>query len=91
MLRAALDDAQAKANEGGFELEEGRRLTLHVAHAGVGLVVSKISRVTMTDGLVRARTERGELFVLAVADVFAAGVEGTKSPSGQTRKAGFLG
>lgn len=92
VLKAVLEEAQGKAVEGGYvEVAEGRRITLHTAHAGVGLAVSKIERLAIEGGVVRARNERGELFVLALDDVFAASVEGNRSASGSPRKAGFLG
>lgn len=92
VLKAVLDEAQGKSVEGGYvEVAEGRRISLHASHGGVGLVVTKIERIAIAGGVVRARNERGELFVLALEDVFAASVEGTKSASGSPRKAGFLG
>jgi len=94
VLKAALDEAQGKPGEGGFvELSEGRRITLHTSHAGVGLTVSKIERIAASsDGIVRARNERGETFVLSLEDVFAVGIEGSRTgAAGAPRKAGFLG
>jgi hypothetical protein len=92
VLKAVLDEAQGKSVEGGYiEVAEGRRISLHAAHAGVGLVVTKIERIAIEGGTIRARNERGEIFVLALEDVFAASVEGSKATGGSPRKAGFLG
>jgi len=92
VLKTVLDEAQGKAVEGGYvEVAEGRRITLHAAHAGVGLAISKIEKIAIEGSVVRARNERGELFVLSLEDVFAASVEGTRSAGGSPRKAGFLG
>jgi hypothetical protein len=93
VLKAALDEAQGKPGEGGFvELPEGRRITLHAAHAGVPLTVTKIEKIARAAGVIRARNERGELFVLAEDDVFAVSVEGNRAgATGAPRKAGFLG
>ncbi len=93
VLKVALEEAQGKPGEGGYvDLPEGRKITLHTAHAGVGLTVTKIDRVATTGGVVRARNERGELFILPLEDVFAVSVEGNRSgASGSPRRAGFLG
>jgi hypothetical protein len=93
VLKAALDEAQGKPGEGGFvDLPEGRRITLHAAHGGVGLTVTKIERIAHEGGMVRARNERGEMFVLRLEDIFAVSIEGNRSgASGSPRKAGFLG
>lgn len=85
--------AERKPGEDGFvALPEGRRITLHAAHGGVGLTVSKVEKIADGGGVIRARNERGELFVLAEGDVFAVTVEGNRAGStGAPRKAGFLG
>ncbi len=46
VLKAAIEEAQGKPGEGGFvDLPEGRRITLHAAHGGVGLTVTKVERI----------------------------------------------
>jgi hypothetical protein len=91
MLRTVLETAQAKADkEGNAALPPGRLLTLYTAHAGVGLTVGKVERLRISGGSVRAHTVKGDTFLLALEDVFAAAVEGTGEPGAQ-RKAGFLG
>jgi hypothetical protein len=65
-------------------------LTLYAAHDGVSLTVGKIEEVRVTGGLVRARNAKGETFLLALEDVFAAAVD-AGAEGGSGRKAGFLG
>ena len=90
MLRTVLDTAQAKEVEGWQQLSEGRLLSLYTAHDGVSLVVQKIEAVRLAHSVLFARTSKGETFMLALEDVFAAACDaGTTSPA--TRKAGFLG
>lgn len=92
MLRTILSEAQAKdGKEGEHVMPDGRRLTIYAAHDGVGLTVAKVEAVKIDRGVVRARNDKGESFLLSVDDVFAAAVEagGAGGPAG--RKAGFLG
>lgn len=99
VMKAALDEAlgQGQADvkpgpDGFVTLPEGRRITLHAAHAGVPLTVTKIEKLARGGGVLRARNERGELFVVAEEDVFAVSVEGSRTgATGAPRKAGFLG
>ena len=91
MFRAILDTAQVKPESDGWHaLPEGRLLTLYSAHNGVGLTVGKIDRVRHAKATVLARNQKGETFVLALDDVFAAAVDGPANAGG-SRKAGFLG
>jgi hypothetical protein len=93
ILRAALETAEAKTDKDGWaELPDGRTMTLYAAHEGVSLNVAKVEALKMTHGLVRARSVKGETFLLALKDVFAAALDGgAVGKSGQSRKAGFLG
>jgi hypothetical protein len=87
-LSALLAAAGAKKDsEGWIKAPDGRHLTLHVAFNGVGLTVSRVGSVRVEGGLLHARTAKGDLFILALTDVFAGAVEGA-STSG--RKAGFV-
>lgn len=86
-LTALLTAAEAKKDEKGFlRTAEGRTLTLYVASSAANLTVSKVEALRPEKGLLHARTVKGELFVLAIADVYAGAVE---APSTGTRKAGF--
>src|SRR5262245_2034444 len=90
MLRTVLDTAHAREVDGWLQLADGRLLSLYAAHAGVSLTVQKIEAVRHAHGTLFARNTKGETFILALEDVFAAACDaGTTSPA--TRKAGFLG
>lgn len=89
MLRTVLETAQAKEVDGWSQLSEGRLLSLYTARNGVSLTVQKVEAVKSSQGTLFARTNKGETFMLALEDVFAAACDaGTTSTS--TRKAGFL-
>jgi hypothetical protein len=92
MLRVVLDTANAKTDgkDGWTTLPEGRLMTLHLAHGGVQLTVGKIEAIKTQGAILRARSSKGETFI-ALADVFAAGLEGGSDPANPARKAGFLG
>jgi hypothetical protein len=91
MLRGVLDAAQAKTDKDGWEaLPEGRTITLYTAHDGVSLNVGKVESVRIGSGVLRARTTKGEVFFLALGEVFAAAIDGAGTAS-SGRKAGFLG
>jgi hypothetical protein len=86
-LTALLTTAEAKKDDKGFlKAAEGRYLSLHVASSGASLTVSKIEAVKTDKHLIHARTVRGEIFVLALEDIFAGSVE---QPPNAGRKAGF--
>lgn len=91
MMRAVLDTAHTKTDKEGYSvLPEGKPLTLYAAHDGVSLTVAKVESVKVSGGCVRALTVKGETFMLALEDVFAAAIDGGSEAS-HTRKAGFLG
>jgi hypothetical protein len=86
---AALVEASgAKKDDKGFLAPpEGKLLTLYVSSGSATLSVQRIEAVRAEAGLIHARTKKGELFVLALEDVFAGAVEETQ---GSSRKAGFV-
>lgn len=85
---ALLEASGAKKDERGFLTPpEGKLLTLYVASGSATLSVQRIEAVRHDHGLVHARTKKGELFVLALQDIFAGAVEETQ---GSGRKAGFV-
>lgn len=88
-LQALLGAAEAvKKDKEGFQaLAEGRHLTLYAASSGVSLTVSRIAALKRDGGLVHARTAKGELYVLAIEDVFAGAVDLAQT---STRRAGFV-
>jgi len=87
---AALVEASGakKDGEGFFLSPEGKLFTLYVSANGASLSVQRIEAIREEQGLVRARTKKGELFVLALQDVYAGAVEETQGAS--ARKAGFV-
>jgi hypothetical protein len=93
ILRAALEVAEATTDKDGWaELPDGRTMTLYAAHEGVALNVAKVEALKIAHGLLRARSVKGETFLLALKDVFAVALDGgIGGKSGQSRKAGFLG
>ncbi|MCC6524272.1 MAG: hypothetical protein IT373_16555 [Polyangiaceae bacterium] len=90
MLEAILKTAEAETDKGGTSaLPEKRSLTFYCAHAGVALAVSRIVSLRVEDGLVKAQDHKGELYVFALEDAYAASVSGAAPPP-TARKAGFL-
>ncbi|HEY3595364.1 MAG TPA: hypothetical protein VGL13_15865 [Polyangiaceae bacterium] len=86
-LSAILDLLSAKVDKEGWStFPDGRGLTLYVAHGGVQLTVGRIEAVIAKQGLLRARTAKGEIYLLGLDDVFAASVEATPT---QARRPGF--
>ena len=86
-LAALLKAAQASTDDKGWtSASEGRLLTLYVAYGGAALTVSRIEAVRLDGEQVHARTNKGELYVLALSDVYAGAVEAATASS---RKAGF--
>jgi len=87
-LSALLAVADAKKDSDGWLTPpEGRQLTLYVAANGASLTVNRIEALRVEGGLVKAKTVKSELFVLALADLFAGAVD---APVNTTRKAGFV-
>lgn len=87
-LAALIAEAGAKkGTEGWLELPEGRHITLYVSAAGTGMSVSRIGAVKSDGPLVRLRTVKDEVYVLALQDIYAGSVD---APQQSTRKAGFV-
>ncbi len=68
------------------ELPEGRHLTVHVSHPGGALAMSHTRAVFFDGDQLVGKNERGELFIVATADVFAFSLSPEKSGN---RQAGF--
>lgn len=90
MLKTVLASADTKEEDGWSLLPSGRLLSLYAAHDGVSLTVQKIEAVRLAHGLLHARNNKGETFLLALEDLFAAAFDAS-SESKPVRKAGFLG
>ncbi len=87
-LALLLTAAEAKKDDKGWSrVKEGHHITLHVANNGASLAVSRVEAVKVEGVLLKTRTTKGELYVLAMEDVFAGAVEEAASSS---RKAGFV-
>jgi hypothetical protein len=85
---ALMTVSEAKKDSGGWYVsEDGRHMTLYAASSGgANLTVSRVEAAKVDKGLVQARTTRGEVFILALEDVFAGAVD---TPKTESRKAGF--
>ena len=87
-LTALLTTAEAKKDDKGFlRAAEGRNISLYAGTAGASLTVTKIEAVKIEKQLIHARTSRGEVFILALEDIFAGSVD---QPLSSGRKAGFV-
>lgn len=84
---AFITAAEAKKDkEGWWTAQEGRHMTLYASFAGSSLTVARIEALRVDGQHVKARTVRGEVYVLALADLFAGQIE----PQLQgARRAGF--
>lgn len=88
-LSAVLEAASAETDaEGWSRLPDGRAMALYASHDGVGLTVSRVEALLVKGATVRARTGKGEVYFLALDDVFAASTDG---PVAAQRRAGFVG
>lgn len=85
---AIVQTAEAKKDgQGWFVAQEGRHVTLYISsEGGSSLTVSKLEAIKLDGKLIRARSVRGEIFVLSLEDVFAGAVE-AQAQAG--RRAGF--
>jgi len=80
---------EASEGDGGFrELPQKTTLTLYLSKGGVGLTVASIEAMALRGHTVQARTTKGDLYVVALEDVFAANIEG-RMKSKTERRAGF--
>lgn len=87
-LAAVLEVASARLDSDGWsKLAEGRTMTLYAAHDGVQLVIPRVEAVSVNGQLVKARTAKQEVYLVALADLFAASTEATNAPA---RRAGFI-
>ena len=85
---ALIEASGAKKDDKGYLAPpEGKLLTLYVASGSATLSVQRIEALRHEQGLVHARTKKGETFVRALSDVFAGAVEESQNSS---RKAGFV-
>jgi len=84
---AITQSAEAKKDgQGWWTMQEGRHITLYVSSSSASLTVNRIDAFQLDGKLIKARTARGETYVLALEDVFAAAID--PEPQG-ARRAGF--
>jgi hypothetical protein len=89
-LETILKVAGAKSEKDGWQtLPDGATLTLHIAHDGVGMTVSRIDAIKQDGDLVFARNPKRELFALVRGDVYAVALEGEAAAGKVVRRAGF--
>lgn len=86
-LETVLKYTQAKEEKDGFRtLPEGTTLTLHVAHEGSSMAMSRVEAVRREGDLLWARSGKKAIYAVVATDVFAVLVEGLGTP---VRRAGF--
>lgn len=92
-LEAILKMSGAKGDtadkHGWTALPEGSTLTLHVAHDGAGMTISRIEAVKLDGELVYARNPKRELFAVVRTDVYAVALDGEAAAGKVVRRAGF--
>ena len=86
-VTAILDAISAKTDKAGWStLPDGRALTLYAAHDGAQLTIARVEAMAVKNGLVRARTVKGETYLIVLEDLFA--VASDAAPA-QARRPGF--
>jgi hypothetical protein len=89
-LDAILKLAGAKSEKDGWlTLPDGSAMSLHVAHDGASMTVSRIEAVRQDGDLVFARNPKRELFIVVRSDVFAVALEAESVAGKVARRAGF--
>jgi hypothetical protein len=87
-LSALLQVAATTTDAEGWEhTADGRSMTLHLAHDGASVTISRICAIRSEAKLVFLKSNQGEQYVVARDDLFAGSVEGPKDLG---RKAGFV-
>jgi hypothetical protein len=89
-LDSILKLAGAKAEKDGWvTLLDGSTMSLHVAHDGASMNVSRIEALRQDGELVYARNSKREIFVVMRSDVFAIALEAESVAGKVVRRAGF--
>lgn len=77
------------ADDRGFrELPPKTTLTLYLQKNSVGLTIANIEALVVRGHQLHARTQKGDLYLVSLEDVFAANIEGRAQSKG-ARRAGF--
>ncbi len=78
-----------KEGEKGFrELPQKTTLSFYLAKNAVGLTVANVEAIALRGTQVQARTTKGDLYVIALDDIFAVNIEG-RAQAKSVRRAGF--
>jgi hypothetical protein len=89
-LDSILKLAAAKSEKDGWlSLPEGSAMTLHVAHDGASMTVTRVESLKQDGELVYARNPKREIFVVVRSDVFAVALEAETTAGKVVRRAGF--
>ncbi|HXN34143.1 MAG TPA: hypothetical protein VN894_19910 [Polyangiaceae bacterium] len=89
-LDAILKLAGAKNEKDGWvTIVDGGTMSLHIAHDGASMTVSRIEALRQDGELVYARNPKREVFVIMRSDVFAVALEAESVPGKVARRAGF--
>ncbi|MGA3122122.1 MAG: hypothetical protein ABSF69_15270 [Polyangiaceae bacterium] len=89
-MDAILKAVGAKGDREGWHiLPDGLGLTLHIAHDGASMTVSRVEAIRQDGDLVYARNPKRELYVVGRSDVFAIAVDGEPTAGKVARRAGF--
>jgi len=89
-LEAVLKLAGVKSEKDGWSaLPEGTTLTLHVAHDGASMSISRVEAIRQDGDLLYARNPKRELYAVVRTDIFAVAVDGEATAGKVTRRAGF--
>jgi hypothetical protein len=84
----ALCEAGDAGEDGYREFTPKATLSLYVNHGNATVVAASIEAIAQKGLELRARTSKGEVWFIDLADVFAASVDGRVSAK-SARKAGF--
>lgn len=87
---AILKLAGAKTEKDGWVvLPDQSTMSLHIAHDGASLTVSRVEALRQDGDLVYARNPKREVFILVRSDVFAVALEADSVAGRVVRRAGF--
>lgn len=81
----------ARKDGAAYLIPQDVEATLFVALPGETLVVTRINRIELGDGMVFAETSRGEHFAVQAEDVRAIKVDRVESGSGRRERAAGFG
>ncbi|NOU29209.1 MAG: hypothetical protein HOO96_15005 [Polyangiaceae bacterium] len=74
--------------DGLFVAPKESTVTLHAAHGGGGMSVTRVEAIRISGGLLFARTTKKETFAIGIASVYALGIDGGNAESAR-KPAGF--